>query len=69
MALCRLYVLQDRLLAHIIVPGDLVITTSTRTITTRSRAKRSPDQYTMIPLPLKTIKLLVQEHRRHCQVL
>jgi hypothetical protein len=60
MALCRLYTLEDPRLSHIIVPGDLVIPTSTR-IVTRSRAKQTPDQYTMIPVPLKIIKLLVQE--------
>lgn len=59
-ALCYLYNLQDPRLAQIIVPGDLVIPTSSR-IMTRSRAKQTPDQYTMIPVPLKIIKLLVQE--------
>jgi hypothetical protein len=60
MALCRLFTLEDPRLSNIIVPGDLVITTSTR-IMTRSRAKQTPDTYTMIPVPLKIIKLLVQE--------
>jgi len=60
MALCRLYTLEDSRLGRIIVPGDLVIPTSTR-IMTRSRAKQTPDQYTMIPAPLRIIKLLIQE--------
>jgi len=60
MALCCLYTLEDPRLSHIIVPGDLIIPTSTR-IMTRSRAKQTPDQYTMIPVPLKIIKLLIQE--------
>jgi hypothetical protein len=60
MALCRLYTLEDSRLSQVIVPGDLVIPTSTR-IMTRSRAKQTPDQYTMIPVPLKIIKLLIQE--------
>ncbi|KAF8241684.1 ARM repeat-containing protein [Wilcoxina mikolae CBS 423.85] len=60
MALCHLYNLQDPRLMQIIVPGDLVIPTSAR-IMTRSRAKHTPDQYTMIPVPLKIIKLLIQE--------
>ncbi|KAI5813349.1 armadillo-type protein [Pyronema omphalodes] len=60
MALAHIYNLQDPRLAQIIVPGDLVIPTSTR-IMTRSRAKQTPDQYTMIPVPVKIIKLLVQE--------
>lgn len=60
MALCRLYTLEDSRLGQIIVPGDLVIPASTR-IMTRSRAKQTPDQYTMIPAPLRIIKLLIQE--------
>ncbi|KAA8901428.1 armadillo-type protein [Sphaerosporella brunnea] len=60
MALCRLYTLEDPRLAQVIVAGDLVVPTSTR-IMTRSRAKQTPDQYTMIPVPLKIIKLLIQE--------
>jgi hypothetical protein len=60
MALCHLYNLQDPRLAQIIVPGDLIIPTSSR-IMTRSRAKNTPDQYTMIPVPLKIVKVLIQE--------
>lgn len=60
MALCHIYNLQDPRLSQIIVPGDLIVPTSDR-IMTRSRAKQTPDQFTMIPVPLKIIKLLIQE--------
>lgn len=60
MALCHIYNLQDPRLSQIIVPGDLIVPTSAR-IMTRSRTKQTPDQFTMIPVPLKIIKLLIQE--------
>lgn len=42
------------------VKGDLVIPTSDR-IMTRSQAKLNPDQFTIIPAPLKILKVLVEE--------
>ena len=42
------------------VKGDLIIPTSNR-IMTRSQAKANPDKYTIIPAPLKIIKVLIEE--------
>lgn len=60
LALCRLYHLQDPRLAQTMVQGDLIIPETTR-ILTRSRARENPDQYTSVSVPLKIIKLLIQE--------
>jgi hypothetical protein len=38
----------------------MIMPTSTR-IMTRSRARANPDQYTIIPAPLKIVKILVDE--------
>ncbi|KAK3986550.1 importin subunit beta-5 [Cladorrhinum sp. PSN332] len=59
-ALSKIYSLNDARVAQTLVKGDLVIPTSNR-IMTRSRAKQNPDQYTIIPAPLKILKLLVDE--------
>ncbi|KAK5661171.1 hypothetical protein OQA88_11062 [Cercophora sp. LCS_1] len=59
-ALSKLYSLNDARIAQTQVKGDLVIPTSNR-IMTRSRARQNPDQYTIIPAPLKIIKVLVEE--------
>lgn len=42
------------------VKGDLIIPASDR-IVTRSQAKSNPDQYTIIPAPLKILKVLIEE--------
>lgn len=42
------------------VQGDLIIPENSR-IMTRSRAKANPDRYTTVSVPLKIVKLLVQE--------
>ncbi len=42
------------------VRGDLIIPVSDR-IMTRSRSKQHPDQYTIIPAPLKILKVLIEE--------
>lgn len=60
LALCRLYHLQDPRLAQTMVQGDLIVPETTR-ILTRSRAKENPDQYTTVSVPLKIVKLLIQE--------
>ena len=42
------------------VQGDLIIPESNR-IMTRSKTKTTPDQYTQIPVPLKIIKVLIED--------
>jgi hypothetical protein len=74
-ALSKVYSLNDSRVAQTMVKGDLIIPTSNR-IMTRSQAKLSksatqphfltnnkqdPDQYTIIPAPLKIIKVLIEE--------
>ena len=59
-ALSKLYELNDHRIADIQVKGDLIVPTSDRIIT-RSRARHTPDQYTMISAQLKIIKVLVEE--------
>lgn len=59
-ALCHLYNLQDPRLAQIMVQGDLIVPESNR-IMTRSQAKQNPDQYTSVSVPMKIVKLLIQE--------
>jgi hypothetical protein len=74
-ALSKIYSLNDQRVAQTMVKGDLIIPTSNR-IMTRSQAKLSestfpfpyltnnypdPDQYTIIPAPLKIIKVLIEE--------
>lgn len=59
-ALAKLYNLDDPRLAQVQVKGDLIIQDTGR-IKTRSQARKNPDQYTMVPAPLKIIKVLVEE--------
>ncbi|RDW80875.1 hypothetical protein BP5796_05573 [Coleophoma crateriformis] len=59
-ALSKLYGLNDQRLAATMVKGDLIIPTSNR-IMTRSQARKNPDQYTLIPAPLKIVKVLIEE--------
>ncbi|KAI4284801.1 MAG: hypothetical protein L6R38_001137 [Xanthoria sp. 2 TBL-2021] len=60
MALTNIYKLHDERLANIQVQGDLMVDTSTR-IKTRSQSKRTPDRYSIIPVPLKLTKVLISE--------
>lgn len=60
MALTNIYKLHDDRLANIQVQGDLMVDTSTR-IKTRSQSKRTPDRYSIIPVPLKLTKVLISE--------
>ncbi len=59
-ALTNIYRLHDERLSQIQTKGDLVIQNTTR-IKTRSQAKKEPDQYSVIPVPLKLTKVLIQE--------
>ena len=59
-ALTNIYKLHDSRLANIQTKGDLLIQNTSR-IKTRSQAKKDPDQYSIIPVPLKLTKVLVQE--------
>ena len=59
-ALTNIYKLHDERLSNIHTKGDLVIQSTTR-IKTRSQAKKEPDQYSVIPVPLKLTKVLIQE--------
>ncbi|KAH9883617.1 armadillo-type protein [Xylariomycetidae sp. FL2044] len=59
-ALSKLYQLNDARVAQTMVKGDLIVPTSDR-IMTRSRTKQTPDQYTIIPAPLKILKVLIEE--------
>ncbi|KAG6007567.1 hypothetical protein E4U43_000285 [Claviceps pusilla] len=60
-ALSKLYGLNDPRVAQISVKGDLIVGADDGRIKTRSRAKQNPDKYTIIPAPLKIIKVLVEE--------
>lgn len=60
LALTNIYKLHDERLSHIQTKGDLIIQNTTR-IKTRSQAKKEPDQYSSIPVPLKLTKVLIQE--------
>ncbi|KAL9599490.1 MAG: hypothetical protein Q9219_003829 [cf. Caloplaca sp. 3 TL-2023] len=59
-ALTNIYKLHDERLANIQVQGDLVVDNSSR-IKTRSLAHRTPDRYSIIPVPLKLTKVLISE--------
>ncbi|KAH0563053.1 hypothetical protein GP486_002386, partial [Trichoglossum hirsutum] len=59
-ALSKLFSLEDQRLVNILVQGDLIVPDSDR-IMTRSKARSNPDRYTIIPVPLKIIKVLIQE--------
>ena len=59
-ALSKLYELEDPRIAQVQVKGDLIIQDTGR-IKTRSQSRQNPDQYTIIPAPLKIIKVLVEE--------
>lgn len=59
-ALAQLYNLDDPRLSQVQVRGDLIIQDTGR-IKTRSQARTNPDQYTMVPAPLKIVKVLAEE--------
>lgn len=59
-ALSKLYELNDPRMGEIQVKGDMIVPKSDR-IMTRSRARQTPDQYTMVSAQLKIVKVLVEE--------
>ncbi|KAK4640644.1 hypothetical protein QC761_600800 [Podospora bellae-mahoneyi] len=59
-ALSKVYALNDPRVAQVQVRGQLIIPEGNR-IRTRSQTKLQPDQYTIIPAPLKILKLLVDD--------
>ncbi|EEQ35152.1 KapG [Microsporum canis CBS 113480] len=59
-ALSKLYQLDDPRIAEIQVKGELIIQDTGR-IKTRSQSRKNPDRYTIIPAPLKIIKVLIEE--------
>ncbi|KAF9279348.1 hypothetical protein BGZ88_012798 [Linnemannia elongata] len=56
-ALTKIYMSGDARVANVQVNGDLIVPKSTR-IVTRSRAKNTPDQFTITTVPVKIIRLL-----------
>ncbi|KAF9083483.1 hypothetical protein BGX23_011399 [Mortierella sp. AD031] len=56
-ALTKIYMSGDPRVASVQVNGDLIVPKSTR-IVTRSRAKNTPDQFTITTVPVKIIRLL-----------
>jgi len=77
LGLSTLFAMTEPSLRSIMVRGDLVITEDNRdsmpnlhltksetdivAIMTRSRAKKTPNQYTTIPFPLKALKIILKE--------
>lgn len=59
-ALSEIYKLHDERLEQIQTKGDLLVENTSR-IKTRSQAKKTPDQYSIIPVSLKLTKVLLQE--------
>ena len=59
-ALTNIYQLHDERLNNIQVQGDLIVQNTSR-IKTRSQAKKEPDQWSIITVPLKLVKVLIQE--------
>ncbi|KAL8769459.1 MAG: hypothetical protein Q9209_004520 [Squamulea sp. 1 TL-2023] len=59
-ALTNIYKLHDERLSSIQVQGDLMVDNSSR-IKTRSQSKKTPDRYSVIPVPLKLTKVLISE--------
>ncbi|KAL7911612.1 armadillo-type protein [Trichoderma velutinum] len=60
-ALSKLYSLNDPRVAQTSVKGDLIVGADDGMIKTRSRAKKNPDKYTIIPATLKIVKVLIEE--------
>ncbi|KAF9571457.1 hypothetical protein EC968_000488 [Mortierella alpina] len=59
-ALTKIYLSNDPRVNAVQVNGDLIVSKSSR-IVTRSRAKNTPDQYTITTVPVKIIRLLATD--------
>ncbi|KAG0356145.1 hypothetical protein BG005_004912 [Podila minutissima] len=59
-ALTKVYMSADPRVYAVQVNGDLIVSKSSR-IVTRSRAKNTPDQYTITTVPVKIIRLLATD--------
>lgn len=66
LALGKLFALADSRIEKLIVNGDIIPYEGDKIIT-RSMAKNMPERYTLIPAPLKILKLLVGELDFQCQ--
>ncbi|OSX67203.1 hypothetical protein POSPLADRAFT_1063974 [Postia placenta MAD-698-R-SB12] len=62
LALCSLYASERPSLQSITVKGDLIIKPETRNvIMTRSKTKSMPTEFTIVPFPVKALKLLLHD--------
>ncbi|KAL5519373.1 hypothetical protein ACEPAH_1056 [Sanghuangporus vaninii] len=62
LGLCQLFASQRPSLQSLLVKGDIIVTPETRdVIVTRSRAKKTPHEFTKIPFPVKALKLIVSD--------
>ncbi|WVO14952.1 hypothetical protein L204_102593 [Cryptococcus depauperatus] len=62
MGMSKLFELSDPRLKEVLVKGDMIIDEKNRnTIMTRSKTKLHPNQYSLIPFPLKALKLMLKD--------
>ncbi|KAJ7040268.1 ARM repeat-containing protein [Mycena alexandri] len=62
MALCQLFVSERPSLQNLMVKGDIIVKPETQNvIMTRSRTTLSPHEFSSIPFPVKTLKLLLHD--------
>ncbi|RUS18224.1 hypothetical protein BC937DRAFT_89014 [Endogone sp. FLAS-F59071] len=59
-ALSKLFLSTDSRVQSLTVQGDLIVNQSNK-IMTRSRTRQAPDQYTILPVPVKIVKILVAD--------
>ncbi|KAH8119757.1 ARM repeat-containing protein [Phellopilus nigrolimitatus] len=64
LGLCQLFASERPSLKNLLVKGDIIVTPETRdVIVTRSRAKKTPHEFTQIPFPVKALKLIINDLR------
>ncbi|KAK4689861.1 importin-9, partial [Tremellales sp. Uapishka_1] len=62
LGMSRLFLMPMASIQNVMVRGDLIVSDANRnTIMTRSRTKQNPHEYTIIPFPLKALKLLLKD--------